>query len=434
MTVNSPPINAPFAPAAVTPPASVPLGFLTLSGVGLTVLGVTVALGADLLVQAANAPGPVAIAHVSMLAFLTMAVLGAAHQFTPVVARRPLRSGRVAHLTLVGMAATATLLPIGFSRGPEMLVATGAIVGSITVLLALWNLSHPLAATGGGVSLAGLRLSLGFLAVTVALGVTYAISRQTGWFAPLPHRVLAHAEMGLLGWLGLTYVAVAEKLWPMFLLAHRPSARPGAWAVGLLGAGAPLITAGFLTGTPVLTWTGGVVATAGLVCHLVSLASAVRHRRRPLELLHAFLFTSAAFLVAAVVLAVIAVTTDPSPGGAVRLAAAHVTALVGWLGLAVVGHVHKIVPFITYTALRAKGTLTGPTGKPLMFGDLIHRPTGWVSLAGGVIGFGGLVVGLLAASPPVVIIGGVAMATVGAVTTINLALGPRRVHTPEVGT
>src|SRR5690606_28498778 len=193
---------------------------------------------------APTSSGAVGAVHVGVLAFLTTAVLGAVHQFAPVVARRPLRSVLAARLTLAGMVVTGWLLPTGFAHGPEGLVAAGGVAGACTVALAAWNLSGPLAARDGGVPLRGLRLSVLFLVVTVAFGVVYAFDRQAGWFPLPPHRVLAHAHIGLLGWLGLTYVAVAEKLWPMFLLAHRPRAREGAWAVGLVGAGVPLLAAG----------------------------------------------------------------------------------------------------------------------------------------------------------------------------------------------
>ncbi|MEI2700350.1 MAG: hypothetical protein V9E94_19215, partial [Microthrixaceae bacterium] len=58
-----------------------------------------------------------------------------------------------------------------------------------------------------------------YLVATAAFGVTYAFDRSNFWFELLSHRVLAHAHLGLIGWLGLAYVSVAEKLWPMFLLA-----------------------------------------------------------------------------------------------------------------------------------------------------------------------------------------------------------------------
>jgi hypothetical protein len=361
-----------------------------------------------------------------MLAFLTTAVLGAAHQFGPVVGRRPLRSVAVARVTLVGMVATACLLPTGFALGPEALVAAGGITGAGAVALAAWNLSGPLTSRDGGVPLAGLRLAIGFLVATVAFGLVYAFDRQTGWFPLLPNRVLAHAHLGLVGWLGLTYVAVAEKLWPMFLLSHRPRPRAGAWAVGLLAVGVPVMATGLLLAVRTLVWLGGVAAAAGLTCHLASLAAAVRHRRRALELLHGFLFASAAFLLTAIVLGAAAGLGDVSPSARSRLVAAEIAALVGWVGLAVVGHSHKIVPFIVYTALRTRGITTAPSGRPLLFGDLFHHGAARATLATAVAGFAAAVVGILAAAPAVVAAGGGALALTGALATINLAAGPRR--------
>jgi len=419
---------APFVPggAATVPPPSLPLGFLAAAGAGLTGFGFAAWFAADRAVASPSHPGVVSAVHVGVLAFLTTAVLGAVHQFAPVVSRRPLRSVRAGRCTLAGMVVTAWLLPSGFAHGPEALVATGGILGAATVALAAWNLSGPLSARGGGVPLAGLRLAVGYLVVTVAFGLVYAIDRQAGWFPLMPHRVLAHAHLGLLGWLGLTYVSVAEKLWPMFLLAHRPRARSGAVAVGLVAGGTPVLAVGLLFALAPVAWLGGAIVAGGLAAHLVSLGAAVRHRRRPLELLHAHLFTSASFLVTGVVFAVAAAVVDVEPAVRARLVAAEVASLIAWLGLAVIGHAHKIVPFIAYTSLRARGITTGRGGRPLVFGDLYHHGAARWSLAGAVAGFAAVVAGLALGSAAMVAAGGAAVAATGALTTANLALGPRR--------
>ncbi len=419
-------VAGPGAPEVVPPPA-VPLAFLTAAGIGLVGLGAAVAFVADRLVTAPTHSTAVGAVHVSMLAFLTTAVLGALHQFAPVVARRRLRSIRAAWATFAGMVVTAWLLPFGFAFGPEPLVAAGAVVGTATVSLAVWNLSGPLSSPDGGLPLWGLRFSVAYLAATALFGAVYAFDRQTGWFPLLSHRVLAHAHLGLAGWLGLTYVAVAEKLWPMFLLAHRPHDREGRAAVGLLAAGAPILTVGLLLGAEPVAWVGGVLAAAGLVAHLASLRSAVRHRRRKLELLHAFLFTSSAFLVLGLVLAAAAASLSFGPGRRSDVVAAEVAALVGWLGLAVLGHVHKIVPFIGYSALRARGITTAPGGGPLMFAHLFLVVPARASLVLGASGFLLVVIGLLAVAAPLLVVGGAALSVAGAATTLNLTLTPRRV-------
>ncbi|MCB1029863.1 MAG: hypothetical protein KDA95_00910 [Acidimicrobiales bacterium] len=408
------------------PPASVPLSFLALAGAGMWAFGLGAWFGADRIIESPTHPGAVGAVHVGMLAFLTTAVLGAVHQFAPVVGRRALRSVLAARITLVTMAITAWALPSGFAHGPERLIQLGAISGSITVLLAAWNLSGALASKDGGVPVAGLRLSIIYLVITVAFGAVYAFDRQAGWFPLLPNRVLAHAHIGLLGWLGLTYVAVAEKLWPMFLLAHRPHEWEGKWAVRLLASGVPFIAVGLLFEIKALAWIGGIAAIAGLGCHIASLASAIKHRRRALELLHGFLFVSTAFLIAGIVLAVAAGLADVDYTTRSRLVSGEVAALAAWLGLAIVGHAHKIVPFISYTSLRAKGVRTGPSGKPLMFGDLFNLSLAKATLALSAGGFTLSLVGILAASTVLLSIGGAAIAVGAMVVTYNLAGGPRR--------
>jgi hypothetical protein len=405
----------------------VPLGFLAASGVGLVAAGLSVWFAADRVVGSPTHPGAVSAVHVSVLAFLTTAVLGALHQFAPVIGRRPLRSVRAARLTMVGIVTTAWLLPTGFAHGPSWLVPAGGLVGAVTVTTAIWNLSLPLSAPDGGLPARGLRISLAYLALTVAFGAVYAFDRETGWFPLVPHRVLAHAHLGLLGWLGLTYVSVAEKLWPMFLLAHRPGDRAGRLSVALLGTGPLVLAGGLLFAIAPVAWVGGVVSGAGLVAHLASLAGCVRHRRRPLELLHTYLFASASFLVAALVLAAVAGAADVPTDARTRLVAAEVAALIAWVGLAVIGHAHKIVPFIGYTALRARGVRTGPGGAPLVFADLFDRTVAHVSLVLGATGFAAVVAGVLASSPSVVAVGGMEVAVCGALTTGNLGLGPRSV-------
>lgn len=417
----------------VVPPASVPLSFLVAGGVGLIGFGLAAWLASGSAVAAPTLPGVVATVHIGVLAFLTTAVLGALHQFGPVVGQRALRSVLAARLTMVAMVAAAWLLPTGYAHGPEQLVVIGGLLGATAVLIAVWNLSAPLSSRAGGLPIVGLRLSVCYLVITVGFGVTYAFDRQAGWFALAPHRVLAHAHLGLLGWLGLTYIAVAEKLWPMFLLSHRPSNRSGVWAVTLVASGVAVLAPGLLFAIPVVSTIGGVLVTIGAAAHLISLVGAVRNRRRGLELLHAFLFTSSAFLVAAVTLGALAGLAPVDATARSRLVAGEIAALVGWLGLAVIGHSHKIVPFILYTSLRARGVRTNRDGGPLLFGDLIDDRAALATLLLGAAGFAAIIGGLLFATASIITTGGLALATTGAITTVNLAVGPRRVrpHTAD---
>ena len=196
--------------------------------------------------------------------------------------------------------------------------------------------------------------------------------------------------------------------------------------MGLLAAGTPILATGLLFAVPILGWLGGLAAAAGIGFHLTSLYTAVRHRRRALELLHGYLFTSAAFAVIGVGLAATAAVADVDYTTRSTLVVAEVTALAAWLSLAVIGHAHKIVPFIGYTVLRSRGIATGPTGRPLMFGDLFHHRTAQVSLIAATAGFDAVMVGVLIRSAAVVSVGGLLISLTGLIVTANLVHGPRR--------
>lgn len=414
------------------PPASVPLSFLATAGAGLVAFGLAVAVVADDVTVAPTHPHVTATAHVAMLAFLTMAVAGALHQFGPVVGQRRLRSIAVARLSWIGLAVTTTLLPLGFARGEEDLIPVGGLIGAATVSLIVWNLSGPLGRQASGVPVWGLRLSVTLLLATVGFGVTYAFNRQTGWFPLYPHRLLAHVHLGLFGWLGVTYAAVAEKLWPMFLLAHRPRARSGAVAVAGMASGTAILATGLVFDLRALIVIGAIGIAIGIAGHVTSLCGAVRHRRRRLELLHVALFVSAAFLLVAVACALIAGIADVRPVVRSRLVTAEVAALVGWLGVAIVGHVHKIVPFIGFTSLRERGVARGPDGGPLLFSHLFDHRVATATVALASVGFGAIVVGVLVVAPELVRIGGVALVVAAVATVGNLASGPLRVRRASV--
>lgn len=420
-------ISPPGALGSV-PPASVPLTFFGAAAVGIVGFGVASMLAADDAIASPIYPGTLAAVHVGMLAFLTVAVLGALHQFAPVIGQRPLRSVVVARVSCVGIVATAWLLPTGFAHGPEELVPAAGLLGAASVALIGWNLSGPLGRGAAGLPVWGLRASVTFLIATVAFGVVYAFNRQTAWFPLLPQRVLAHAHLGLIGWLGLTYVSVAEKLWPMFLLSHRPSDRSGRVAVGSVAGGVVVLVPGLLFGAGLVAWAGGLVVTAGVAAHLTSLALHVRHRRRALEVLHAFIFVSSGFLLTAATLALLAATLDVSTATRTRIVSAEVIALTAWLGLAIIGHAHKIIPFVGYRLLRSEGIATGPTGRPLLFSDLYSRRAAIVSLALGSAGSGAIIIGLLAARADPVMAGALLLTVTGVITTFNLVAGPRRVR------
>ncbi len=411
-------------PTANVPPAWLPLGFMAAAGVGLIGFGVAAATTAPTVVTFPRSDEVIATVHLAVLAFLSTAVLGALHQFGPVVGARPLRSVPVGALTGVLFVPGAWAIPIGFATGHVGVIQTGGVLATAAVVLAAWNLSRPLSAPDKGAPIVGLRMAVIYLVATAAFGVTYAFDRSNFWFELLSHRVLAHAHLGLIGWLGLAYVSVAEKLWPMFLLAHRPHVRAGVRAVWSVGLGAPVLTVGLLWPSELLSIVGGALVLAGLVSHLTSLAQVIHHRRRGLELLHGYVLGAAACLVVAMVLGVVAGLAPVGVEVRTRLTAAEVVALILWLALAVLGHSHKIVPFISWNRLRDRGIRTGRDGKPLLFAHLVDKRASQVTFGLALLGAAAALGGVLGSTTVIVRGAGALLALAGLVAIANLVSGP----------
>lgn len=410
----------------MVPPPAVPLSFLAAAAFGLVACGVALIWARGAAMADPTADPVVAAAHFGMLATLSMGVLGALHQFTPVVTQRPLRSTRLAWATFVTWVGAAWLLPSGIAAQQEGLVEAGGGLAAVAVTLLAVNLSAPLAARGRGHTVTGLRFALAGFTATACFGVTYVADRRGNWFDLSGHVVLAHAVIGLFAWLGLTYIAVAEKLWPMFFLAHVPGQhRAGRLAVWLIPAGVTLLSPGLLASVAPLAWAGAVILAAGLAAHLASLGAHVRHRRRKGGLHLVFVATAAGLLVAGTGLALAAtleMSRDHHAGMA--LAAAAVAAFAGWVLEALAGHAHKVVPFILWSVLRGRGIATSPSGSPLGFADLYDHRLAAATYALVTAGIAAVASGFGATQPAALAAGGGLLAAAGLAVAANLSVTP----------
>lgn len=414
-------------PAGVPPP-SVPLSFLAAAAAGLVACGVAFVLARSVATLDPTDDRVVGAAHFAMLATLSMGVLGAIHQFTPVITQRPLRSVRLSRATFLSWLAGSWLLPIGFMSRHEIVVEIGGACAAVAVTLFVINVAAPLRARGKGAPTVGLRLAVIGFVVTACYGVVYVIDRRGSWFVLNGHVVLAHASVGLLAWLGLTYLSVSEKLWPMFMLSHVPGRRRSGWiAIWSVFVGVALLSPGLLLAIPALAVAGAAIVAVGLGAHLWSLATYIHHRRRPIDLHVVFVVTSALWLVTAAALGVTsAILVHLGEHRDVAWTAATVVALGGWLLVALVGHAHKIVPFIAWSALRGRGVAKKADGTQLMFADLFnHR---WATIDYALVNASvlALALGFVLASPNALALGGVLLVATALTTAGNLAWRPTR--------
>ncbi|MHB1087287.1 MAG: hypothetical protein ACYC19_00835 [Acidimicrobiales bacterium] len=426
--------NRPAGLPSSVPPPSVPLSYLGAAVVGLVACGVALVLARTYAVLDPTNDHVVGAAHFAMLATLSMGVLGAVHQFTPVITQRPLRSVRISRGTFVSWLLGAWLLPIGFMSQHEVLVELGGGFAALAVSLLVVNIAPPLAVRGKGPAATGLRLAVIGFVLTACFGVVYVIDRSGNWFDLSGHVVLAHACIGLLAWLGLTYISVSEKLWPMFMLAHVPGRHPSAWlSIWSLFVGVALLSPGLLLSIAWIAVIGATLVIIGLGAHCFSLVMYLRHRRRPIELHQWFVLSSAAWMLVGVAFAGTgAVVVQHRDHLGVAFIAASITAFAGWLLVALVGHAYKIVPFIVWSALRAKGISRNADGTPLAFADLFNHAWSrfdFVVVNGAVAA---VCLGFVTSTSILIASGGIALVITALVTGANLSWRPaRRYNVPD---
>jgi hypothetical protein len=417
----------PGVPQGVPPP-SIPLRFLGAAAVGLVACGAALIAARGHAVADPTDDRVVGAAHLAMLATLSMGILGALHQFTPVITRKPLRSLRLSRATFLSWLVGSWLLPIGFMTRRELVVEVGGAFAGLAVVVLVANMSSPLRESGKGAPVAGLRMATTGFVATACYGVVYVADRQAQWFDLSGHVVLAHAVVGLLAWLGLTYLSVSEKLWPMFMLAHVPGRRRAPWlAVYGVFLGVALLSPGLLVGAAWLAILGAAVVATGLGAHVLSLVLHVRHRRRAADLHLWFVVSSAAWLLAGAGLAVTGVfVMGRHHHAGVGLVAASVSAVAGWLLVALVGHSYKIVPFIAWSALRGRGIATTPGGAPLLFANLYNHRWSSIDFAAVNAGVLATTLGLAVTNGELIGVGGGLFVVAGLVSACNLSWRPAR--------
>ena len=202
---QAPPIGAPFRFFLTAPLFGILAGLLVLWG------------GADALASRWT-PAVLALTHLIAVGFMLQVMLGAMIQILPVVAganmARPMLVAGIVHVALN----TGTLLLVSaFLTFSPFLFKSAAVFFGGGIALFVFSAARALhGVPSTSPTIGGLKLSLAGLAVTIALGVTLAVS--LGWSLELPLMQWAdiHLGWGFVGWGTALLAAVGYVVVPMF--------------------------------------------------------------------------------------------------------------------------------------------------------------------------------------------------------------------------
>ncbi|WP_217900339.1 cbb3-type cytochrome c oxidase subunit I [Halorubrum sp. Ea8] len=407
------------------PPTTIPLRHF-LVALAFLAAGGALALTRVVGIEGAGAGlGRIAAAHLLLVGWVCLTVLGAMTQFVPVWSGVELHSDRLATLQLVAVAVGVSGFAGGLwiGRPADAALFAGLILLGFAAFVynlarTLWR-ARPLDVTEGHFALA-----LGFLALAAVLGGSLAADYRWGVLAPLGLSrtavVDAHVTLAVLGVVVTTVFGALYQLGPMFTQtdALPVEDRLARVETAAYPAGVTLLAAGRLLSFATLATAGGLLAAGG-----AAVAGGILLRRLRDATATATPMLSRYAVVAVATLAWSATaaatwTVDPL-GPAVRFGHPAVgPVLLGALvGFVVVGSLYHVVPFIVW--LDRYADRVGLERVPAI-DDLYHARVAAVDLAATVLGAGLLLAA--AVSPAVASVGAVGGSAEGLVRPLGGAL------------
>lgn len=325
------------------------LSLLTLAGVFL--VGLPSIAGAYF-----RNPWALVATHLFTLGFATPIIFGAFYQLIPVMSETKIWSERLgwAHLGfhLLGF----LCLLHGFAHvTPAFMIAGGTLLIIGAVLFVTDMVATIRRAPRWHPALSFISVALFNLLVVFSLGLTLALNWSLGFLgAATRAHLIQHAIWGFGGWLTLTILGVALKLVPLFTLTHKEPGRFGLPVLVSFNVGIYLS----------LFWRlpGLLLMLLAVLLYMVDMAGALKSRvRRVWDISlryagHGLLWLGIGTLLS-LFGAIYGLTTKQAVGTIYALA-------IGWVGLLIVGHLFKILPFLVWTARYAP--LAGREKVPLL--------------------------------------------------------------------
>ncbi len=341
------------------PPLEIPAAFFLTAPFAVMALGALLFRADAAAFQSNWLPLVLGLTHLGTLGFLSMVMMGALYQMTPVVAGASVPFIRLAHLVHLLMCLGVARLVLsltgiwsGFTFSSFALITLAALLFFITVGFAVIKSKTP------GETVAGMRLALLSLLLMVALGLTMARGYFDGTFPGMRNFwVQVHLSTALLGWVGGLITAVSWQVVPMFYLTGPISSFSKKAVLVLTTIGVILPLMAILADQTAVVSTGGwhltrvaalgalpAVAAVWIIHPCLILHNLSQRRRKKLDA--SLLFWQAGLCLAPVtaILAGMAhFAQDPR-----WLFLFGWLAIWGWAGMIVHGMLSRILPFLVW--------------------------------------------------------------------------------------
>lgn len=355
------------------PPLHLPLRFFLtapLFGVGAGLL--LAWKGAELLLTPWSFP-TLALVHLITLGFLTMVMMGALYQITPVLVGTPVPGTGLVWLVHLGLVCGLAALTLWLLTGAPFLnwLAVAGLLSAFLTFLGQMALALRRAPTWNA-TVFSIALAVTTLALAISLGLVFLGEFAALWQLPARRPLAtAHVYLALGGWVGTLITGVGYAVIPMFYLSGKFPAHL-TWLVMafqlLLPISGSLVA--FLAPSPVWHLIPLLIAASATGVFTFAVVRALRGRKR--RIIDSTLrYWQTGIACAPLSLASLAVFTFHPEFR--WLMAFGVLFLLGFAMSILSGMLYKIVAFLVW--LHRFSKMAGKMDVPLLRDIIPHRPT-----------------------------------------------------------
>jgi hypothetical protein len=327
-------------------PATIPFSFFGAAIVFHGVLWAVLFQAADGLAEFRGGLGhSLGALHILTLGVLGCTAMGAAFQLLQVATRQPLIALWPARAAFWLFVPGVVLLVHGMGEGGVIALEIGGGLVAAGLVLFGWLVADNLwRSRDFGIVGPHAWVSIAALFLLVAAGLALAVDFRTGWIADRGALALAHAILGLYGFMGTLALGFSYILVPMFALAAAVPVRWGQASLALWVAALTVAVAGALGSSPDAVVAGCVMALAGALIHIGNVSRVLAKRMRK-RLGLSFILIRAAWglLLVSLVLGALATLGWLGQQGPALFG---FVAAFGWLLTFLLGIMQRILPFL----------------------------------------------------------------------------------------
>lgn len=351
-----------------------PFSFIFFGFIALLISQILLLLNGNLLAMGSFRIPPIwASAHLLVLGWALMAVMGAMYQLVPVAFLTKIWNEKFGFvqffITGIGISSFAAILYLAPQEAvlPGILTLLGILMFIFQMFMTLRRQEKPTILT------AFVGTALVCLLLTISLGITLIYSLKTGAGAEHYQSIFeSHLLMGITGWFTLLIFGFSYKMVPMFSLSHGFPMVQAKFVYAFYVTGLIVTLIAFLTGQSILLKAGFLLLFIGFSFFTWHIKLILKKRlRKKLDSPFVFALSAIGFGNIIHLGTVILLFTGQFSNFIGPLVYGY---LLLWIVLSIIGYLYKIVPFLwwTYKYSEEMGKKTVPTLKEMINEKIIN--------------------------------------------------------------